>query len=89
VVHPVEDDDCYCDNNRMRIIASVRKKIRMGSTTRLWLRIETRDDFGKDVDSELADTAAVDIGLVVTGRFADLVTMGKECSGKSEYISTA
>ena len=44
-----DDDDCDCDNkNRMRIIV---KKARQ----HLWLRIETRYYFRKDVDSELAD----------------------------------
>lgn len=41
--------------------------------------IEIGDEFEEDVDSELADTAAVDIGLgVVMDRLADLVAMGEK-----------
>ena len=44
-----DDDDCDCDDkNRTRIIF---KK----AGQHLWLRIDTRYYFGKDVDSELAD----------------------------------
>ena len=35
------------------------------------------DDIGRDLDSELAETAAVDIHLVAD-RFADLVALGEK-----------
>jgi hypothetical protein len=42
--------------------------------------IEIGDEVGEDVDSELADTAAVDIGLgVVMDGLGDLVAMGEKC----------
>jgi hypothetical protein len=41
--------------------------------------IEDGDDFGENVDSELADTAAVEIGLgSVMDRFVDLVAMSEK-----------
>jgi hypothetical protein len=41
--------------------------------------IEDGDDFGENVDSELADTAAVEIGLEsVMDRFVDLVAMSEK-----------
>ena len=40
--------------------------------------VEDWDDFGKDVDSKLADTTAVDIGLFVVDRLADLIAMGEK-----------
>jgi hypothetical protein len=41
--------------------------------------IEDGDDFGENVDSELADTAGVEIGLgSVVDRFVDLVAMSEK-----------
>lgn len=41
--------------------------------------IEDGDDFGENVDSELADTAAVEIGQgSVMDRFVDLVAMSEK-----------
>ena len=43
------------------------------------VKIEIGDEFGKDIDSELADTASVDIGLgVEIYRLADLVAVGEK-----------
>lgn len=80
------DDDCDCDNKGQDEDYCYRQDRNEVGQHDLFVaefvvegQIEIGDEFGKNVDSGFADTAAADIGSgSVMDRFADLVAMGEK-----------